>query len=64
MPGGEKIAVVKSPSGYLVMQQLSGAASTGKLGLQIMIATVANLKALPPDWTVLSSVFLGPSIVL
>ena len=29
--GGEQIAVVKSLSGYLVIQQLSGAASTGKL---------------------------------
>ena len=60
MPGHgvEKIAVVKSLSGYLVIKQLSGAASTGKLGLQIMIATVANLKPLPVDWTALSSVRL------
>ena len=31
--GGEKVAVVLSLSGYQVMQQPSGTASTGKLGV-------------------------------
>ena len=35
-PRGEKVAVVRSLSGCQVMQHPSGAASTGKLGLQII----------------------------